>query len=149
MEGVIEKAEALLAKKLGPAQPEELKSSIESINTRYETLLNSMLESITGMEEVLDLVTNWNDTSKKEADWQKNLWEQLSLCSDYSGGKPALSSRLARVVELQSGFGEGESLLSSLDAILTSLGQRLPSPSSQTLAKDLTNMKWVLYKTRL
>lgn len=52
VEGVIEKAEALLAKKpFGSVNPEQLKSTIDDINTRYESLLNHMLTAITGMEE--------------------------------------------------------------------------------------------------
>jgi nesprin-1 len=143
VEGVIEKAQALVQSNRGP-NPEQVKITIDDINKRYEALLNNMLVSITNIEETLDLMQQWNDLVKKEQDWQKNLWEQLNLCTDYSGGKPALQSRLARVEELQSGISEGQALLDTLGSLLDKLGKKLPPASKETLEKDETNLRYEL-----
>jgi len=141
VEGVIEKAQALVQRNLGP-NPEQVKRTIDDINRRYEALLNNMLVSITNIEETLDLMQQWNDMIKKEQDWQKNLWEQLNLCTDYSGGKPALQSRLARVEELQSGIGEGQALMDTLGSLLEKVSTKVPPITKEALEKDETNLRY-------
>lgn len=140
VEGVTEKAQVIIQRNLGP-NPGEVKGVVDDLNRRYETLLNNMLVSITGTEETLDTMQQWNDVQKKFQDWQKNTWEQLNLCTDYSGGKQALQGRLQRVEELQGTLGEGEGHLETLNTILSRLVEKLSGPAKETLERDATNLK--------
>lgn len=94
-----------------------------------------------GTEETLDTLQQWNDVQKKFQDWEKNTWEQLNLCTDYSGGKAALQSRLTRVEELGGTLGEGEGHLETLNGILSQLVESIPGPAKETLERDATNLR--------
>ncbi|ODN01313.1 Nesprin-1 [Orchesella cincta] len=147
IEGVTEKAQVILQKNLGP-NTAEIKQVVDDLNKRYEALLNNMLVSITGTEETLDTMQQWNDVQKKLQDWQKNTWEQLNLCTDYSGGKPALQSRLVRVEELEGTLGEGEGHLENLNTILSRLVEKVSGPAKETLERDATNLKFDFEKLK-
>jgi len=140
VEGVSEKAQILLQKGLC-SQPREVQSTVDDINKRYEALMNNMLVSITGMEEGLELMQQWQDLQKKEQEWLKNMWEQLNLCTDYSGGKSALQSRMDRVQELQASLGEGESSLKAMNTLLLTMNKKLPAKAKETLNRDYSNLK--------
>jgi nesprin-1 len=80
IETVGEKAQALAqASSYGG---NDVLGTVESIGKRYEELVNNFLVGITMLEESLDAFTLFQDLQKAHQDYQKQLWDRLSV---YSG----------------------------------------------------------------
>ena len=59
-----------------------MQETVNSINKRYEELVNNLLVTITQLEEALDAFQQFHDLQKSHQDYQKQLWDRLS---GYSG----------------------------------------------------------------
>lgn len=80
IEAVGEKAQALA--QVSSYGAGDVLSTVDSINKRYEDLVNNFLVAITMLEESLDAFTLFQDLQKSHQDYQKQLWDRLSV---YSG----------------------------------------------------------------
>jgi hypothetical protein len=61
--------------------------------------------------------------------------------TDYSGNKPALQSRLIKVVEIQDSLPEGQAKLKSLSDHVTNKVEKLPLRAKEAMERDLGNLK--------
>lgn len=61
--------------------------------------------------------------------------------TDYSGNKPALQSRLMKVVELQDSLPEGQAKLRSLSDHVANKTDKLPPRAKEAMERDLANLK--------
>ena len=52
------------------------------------------------MEEALDVLQNYHDLQRSHQDWQKQMWDKLSVYTDYTGNKHALDTRMEKIMEL-------------------------------------------------
>ena len=60
---------------------------------------------------------------------------------DYSGNKPALHSRLMKVVEIQDSLPEGQAKLKSLSDHVANKTEKLPLRAKEAMERDLANLK--------
>lgn len=67
---------------MNKAGGKEVEETVDSINKRYEELVNNLLVTITQLEESLDAFQQFNDLQKSHQDYQKQLWDRLT---GYSG----------------------------------------------------------------
>jgi len=67
---------------INKAGGKEIEETADSINKRYEELVNNLLVTITQLEESLDAFQQFHDLQKSHQDYQKQLWDRLA---GYSG----------------------------------------------------------------
>jgi len=67
---------------INKAGGKEVEETADSINKRYEELVNNLLVTITQLEESLDAFQQFHDLQKSHQDYQKQLWDRLA---GYSG----------------------------------------------------------------
>lgn len=77
-----EKAQALVQLTNNKEGGKEVQETVDSINKRYEELVNNLLVTITQLEESLDVFQQFHDLQKSHQDYQKQLWDRLA---GYSG----------------------------------------------------------------
>lgn len=67
----------------------------------------------------------------------------IMICcvTDYSGNKPALQSRLIKVVEIQDSLPEGQAKLKSLSDHVANKVDKLPLRAKEAMERDLGNLK--------
>lgn len=82
IEAVTEKAQALVQLTNDKEGGKEVQETVDSINKRYEELVNNLLVTITELEESLDVFQQFHDLQKSHQDYQKQLWDRLA---GYSG----------------------------------------------------------------
>jgi nesprin-1 len=82
IEAVTEKAQALVQLTNSKEGGKEVQETVDSINKRYEELVNNLLVTITQLEESLDVFQQFHDLQKSHQDYQKQLWDRLA---GYSG----------------------------------------------------------------
>merc|ERR1711971_891332 len=84
IEAANEKGAAVISS--NPVAPaEEIQEAIEMINDRYECLLENTKNTVTRMEEAIDGIQQYQDLQKTHQDWQKQMWDKLSVYTEYSG----------------------------------------------------------------
>jgi nesprin-1 len=65
----------------------------------------------------------------------------IFLKTDYSGNKPALQARLAKINEIQDSLGEGTATLKSLADHVANKSEKLPPRAKEAMERDLSNLK--------
>jgi hypothetical protein len=65
----------------------------------------------------------------------------MCCVADYSGNKPALQSRLIKVVEIQDSLPEGQAKLKSLSDHVANKVDKLPLRAKEAMERDLGNLK--------
>jgi hypothetical protein len=65
----------------------------------------------------------------------------MCCVTDYSGNKPALQSRLIKVVEIQDSLPEGQAKLKSLSDHVTNKVDKLPLRAKEAMERDLGNLR--------
>ena len=84
IESVNEKGAAVINS--NPSAPsEEIQENIDNVNYRYDALLENMKESIVQMEAAIDFIQQYQDLVREHQDWQKLMWDTLSVYTDYTG----------------------------------------------------------------
>ncbi|XP_068085330.1 muscle-specific protein 300 kDa [Anabrus simplex] len=144
IEAVTEKAQAVVQlSNMKGAGEQEVLDTVKSINHRYEQLVNNLLVTITQLEESLDAFQQFHDLQKSHQDYMKQLWDRLAAYSDYSGNKPALQSRLAKVQEIQENLNaEGLVKLKALTDHVNNKTGKLPPRAKEAMERDLANLKF-------
>lgn len=78
IENVSDKANAMK----GTVMYNQIIGTVQSINKRYEELIDGYLKNITQLEDSLSAFQAFNDLLKSHQDYQKQLWD---LLAGYSG----------------------------------------------------------------
>jgi nesprin-1 len=141
IEAVNEKGAAVIhSSPLAPA--EEIQQTIENMNERYEALGEMMRKTVTNMEEAIDCIQQYQDLQKSHQDWQKQMWDRLSVYTDYTGSKHALDSRLEKIGEMQKQVADGERVLESIRKHISGMDEdKIPSKIKDAMERDLSNIK--------
>lgn len=125
------------------AAAEEVQGAIETINDKYDELQDNIKKNVSMLENVIESIQQHQDLKKAFQDWQKDMWDKLSLCTDYSGNKIILEKRLSRVNGLVSGVSEGEQHLKNISGQIEGIDgdQSMPARAKEAIEKDLQNLK--------
>lgn len=140
IESVNEKAQTLVQSSSPTTNVDEVKRTIEDINKRYEQLGLDCAQLIGQLDEAIDVYQQFIDLQKSQQDHQKNLWDRLAGYSDYSGSKPALQVRLAKVTEIQDALPEGTLRLKNLANHVEQKTTVIPVRCKEAMSRDLTNL---------
>lgn len=140
IESVNEKAQALIQSSSPTTNVAEVKKTIADINKRYEKLGVDCARLIEQLDEAIDVYQKFIDLQKSQQDHQKNLWDRLASYSDYSGSKPALQVRLAKVTEIQDALPEGTLRLKNLANHVELKTAVIPARCKEAMSRDLTNL---------
>jgi nesprin-1 len=125
------------------AAAEEVQGAIEAINDKYDELQENIKKNINALEAVIESIQQHQDLKKAFQDWQKEMWDKLSLCTDYSGNKATLEKRLGKLAALLSSITEGEQHLKNISDHTEGMddGQMMPAKAKDALEKDQQNLK--------
>jgi len=125
------------------AAAEEVQAAIEAINDKYDELQENIKRNVVMLDTVTESIQHHQDLKKNFQDWQKDMWDKLSLCTDYSGNKIILEKRLGRLAILLSSISEGEQHLKNISTHIEGMdeGQMMPLKAKDALEKDLQNLK--------
>lgn len=141
IESVNDKALALVqGGSAAAANVDEVRKTIDRINERYERLGQNCAALIGRLEEAIDVYQQFIELQKLQQDHQKNLWDRLTGFSDYSGSKPALQSRLAKVIEIQDSLPEATMKLKNLAAHVDGKTGLIPVRCKEAMARDMSNL---------
>ena len=141
IESVNEKGAAVINS--NPNAPaEEIQESITNVNYRYDTLLDGMKTTILKMEEAIDFIQQYQDLQKGHQDWQKQMWDKLSVYTDYTGSKHALEARLAKVTDMEKQVHDGDSVLATMRKHVQDLDEdKMPAKIKEAMERDLSHIK--------
>jgi nesprin-1 len=125
------------------AAAEEVQGAIEGINDKYDELQENIKKNVSMLENVIESIQQHQDLKKAFQDWQKDMWDKLSLCTDYSGNKIILEKRLNHLSNMISSVSEGEQHLKNISNHIEGMDgeQKMPSKAKEALEKDLQNLK--------
>ena len=124
------------------APAEEIQETIENINERYSTLLDSMKKTVANMEDAMECIQQYQELQKSHQDWQKQMWEKLSVYTDYTGSKHALETRLEKISEMQKQMNDGDRVLESIQKYINSMDEeKIPLKVKEAMERDLSNIK--------
>ena len=93
------------------ASTEEIQEALERINERYQLTKEKCEKEIGEMERTLDVIDQYHNMKQSLQDWQKMMWDNLSIYSDYTGNKIALQSRIEKIQVMNKELQEGENLI--------------------------------------
>ena len=146
VENINERAAAVI--NLNPAAPaEEIQEMLENINDRYSNLKENIKTSLTNMEEALDVLQNYHELQRSHQDWQKQMWDKLSVYTDYSGNKHALETRMEKIMELSKEIKDGNSNLDKIKKHKNTIdSKKIPQKVQEAMDQDLSNVKYDLEK---
>ena len=142
IENINERAAAVInSNPVAPA--EEIQHTLENINERYDTLKENMKVTVTNMEDAMETIQQYQELQKSHQDWQKQMWDKLSVYTDYTGSKHALESRLEKIQEMQKQVKEGEGVLANIKKHIESIDEsKIPTKVKEAMERDLSNIKF-------
>jgi len=113
IEALNEKAAAVISSNQS-CSAEEIQESINSINERFNNISIRMDETIIKMDGAIEYIQHFQDLQKNHQDWQKQMWDKLSVYTDYTGSKNTLEARLDKVSEMEKHLNEGDNVLGNI-----------------------------------
>ena len=142
IENINERAAAVInSNPVAPA--EEIQHTLENINERYDSLKENMKLTVTNMEDAMETIQQYQELQKSHQDWQKQMWDKLSVYTDYTGSKHALESRLENIQEMQKQVKEGEGVLANIKKHIGSVDEnKIPTKVKEAMERDLSNIKF-------
>lgn len=102
---------------------EEIQETIENINERYETLQENGKKTVVNMEDAMDCIQQYQELQKSHQDWQKQMWDRLSVYNDCTGSKHALETRLEKISDMQKQVNDGKQVLESIKKHISSMDE--------------------------
>ena len=125
------------------AAADDIQVEIEGINERYAELTEKMKNTIGGMEESIEYIQQYQDLQKAHQEWQKQLWDKLSIYTDNSGNKITLENRLQKLKNMDSSLLEGKNNISSMKKHIAEIDQdKLPKRAIEAMERDISNMHY-------
>lgn len=125
------------------AAAEEVQGAIETINDSYDELQETVKRNVTLLENVIETIQHHQELKKCFQDWQKDMWDKLSICTDYSGNKVILEKRLAKLTGMGTTVSEGGELLQTITTHIEEMPEEqvVLSKARDTLERDLQSLK--------
>ena len=142
IENINEKAAVVI--NTNPNAPsEEIQEMLELVNERYQTLKDNLTSSVNNMEEAVEVIQQYQELERTHQDWQKQMWDKLSVYTDYSGSKNALEARLEKVNEMSQELKTGEGVLDNIKNHIATVDEsKIPSKVKDVMERDISNIKF-------
>jgi nesprin-1 len=148
IEGLNEKAAAVISNGQN-YNAEEIQEAIGIVNERFNSVSGRMEGIISMVEEALDYILGYQNLLKTHQDWQKQMWDKLSVYTDYTGSKNTLETRLEKVTNMEKDVVEGSSALASIDKHIQKLSDdKLFSKIKEIIERDIANLRSVFFFSR-
>lgn len=122
--------------------PINITHAVNSVSMRYEQLINDSQKSINHMEGLVDFLQQYYDLQKAYQEYQKQQWEKLSNCTDYTGNKVTLQTRLKKLIVIQDGQSGGEHELDVIEKHVRLSCPNTPSRIKESMERDVTNFRY-------
>ena len=91
----------------------------------------------------MECYQQYKELHKYHQDWQKKVWDRLSVYTDYSGSRHALESRLEKISDIHKQVNDGERVLESIRKHISSLDEdQIPSKVKEAMERNLSNIKF-------
>ncbi|CAB4070178.1 SYNE1 [Lepeophtheirus salmonis] len=102
------------------------------------------------MEDAIDSIQVYQDLQKVHMEWQKNMWDSLSLCTDYNGNKNLLDSRVKKIKQMEKQrIDESNDVLSKMTNLISDLEKNqnmLGLKVKEELSRDLSSIQFDFQK---
>ncbi|GAB0095245.1 nesprin-1 [Sergentomyia squamirostris] len=122
--------------------PEEIKTIVEDINNRYNNVQALCAKLLSQLEKMSEIFQIFTELHKAQQDYQKNLWDMLATYSDFSGNKPTLLSRQAKLNEILDSLQDGDAKLNALGDHLRNNEELIHPRSKENMSRDLANLRF-------
>ncbi|KAJ8984006.1 hypothetical protein NQ317_006860, partial [Molorchus minor] len=142
IEGVTEKAKALIQLTNNKEKAAEVEENIKSINDRYQNLCKTAQSNIKQLEDCLDIYQQFYDLHKAQQDNQKKLWDKLNSYLDYGGNKKILEQRLSNIIDIQDQLPESNIKLKELENHVEKKVVTLPARAQEAMQRDIAKLKF-------
>ncbi|KAI4462171.1 muscle-specific protein [Holotrichia oblita] len=142
IDGITEKANAVMQLTSNKAQAGEVEVNIKAINQRYQNLVKKSEEIMKQIENCTDVYQQFYDMQKEHQEYQKQLWEKLTAYSDYSGNKQVLLNNLAKVNEIKDHLSDDDNKLKELEEHIKTKATILPARIQEAMQRDVANLKY-------
>lgn len=147
IEGITEKAQALVKLSSSKESTMEVEENVKYINNKYKELVKKAQSVVKQLEDCLNVYQNFYDLQKAHQDYQKQLWDKLQSYTDYSGNKQALEERLNKVIEIQDHLSsEGTIKLNELKDHVENKVSAIPARAQEQMQRDVANLQFDLDK---
>ncbi|KAK9694281.1 Spectrin repeat [Popillia japonica] len=142
IDGITEKANAVMQLTSNKAQAGEVEVNIKAINQRYQNLVKKSEEIMKQIENCTDVYQQFYDMQKEHQEYQKQLWEKLTAYSDYSGNKQVLLNNLGKVNEIRDHLSDDDNKLKELEEHIKTKATILPARIQEAMQRDVANLKY-------
>ncbi|XP_074648980.1 muscle-specific protein 300 kDa-like isoform X3 [Tubulanus polymorphus] len=150
IDGVSEKAQALATN----TSDDRMSSQLSQLRNRYVKLCENTQDFVKKYEEIVKSHVNYHDAQLECHDWITTMKERLAMCSDVSGDRHAVQSRLdrlQRMPDLANNKTDGEAKVNNVIILSQDV---LPNTAPQGLdpiVKEVDSLKsdWETFKTSL
>lgn len=131
----------ILNDKANVVMNDNIKSTMDDVNKRYGDLNNECNSLIAQLEDALEGYQTFYDMQKHQLDYQKALWDRLNNYTDYSGNKPIIEERLAKVDEIQHSLADADQKLIDLSNHVEQKTSNISPRTKEVMARDLSSLK--------
>ena len=95
------------------------------------------------MEDSMEVIQQYQDLQRSHQDWQKQMWDKLSVYTDYSGNKVALESRIEKLQDMSKEVQEGETALDKIKKHIGTIDEnKIPTKVKEAMERDISNIKF-------
>jgi nesprin-1 len=141
IEAINEKAAAVISSNQS-CIAEEIQESINKINERFSNISGKMDETILKMEGAIEFIQHFQDLQRSHQDWQKQMWDKLSVYTEYTGSKNTLEARFEKVTEMEKHTSEGDNSLGNISQHVSKLeNDALLVKVKELLERDMENLR--------
>nr|XP_022915902.1 nesprin-1 isoform X7 [Onthophagus taurus] len=140
VDGVTEKGRAVVKLISNKEQTAEVLSNISTINKRYKNLQQKCEDIIKQFENSIEIYQQFYDLQKEHQEYQKILWDKLSMYSDHTGNKQILQNNLAKINEIKDLLTDNK--LKDLEEHVETKATILPARIQEGMQRDIANLKY-------
>lgn len=116
------------------------KNAVDTMNQRYNAVKQTAAELLKNAENILEVMSTFNEMNKTLLDHQKMLWDKLTIYSDFMGTKSELASKLEKITKMQDNVTIDEIKLNEIKNFTDKNVANLPEVISNNLMEDCQKM---------
>ncbi|XP_062549338.1 muscle-specific protein 300 kDa isoform X2 [Armigeres subalbatus] len=122
-------------------QNDDLSSTVQSINDRYDGLKKTSSDIVLNLEQSLSLLNQFNEQLKSYIDEQEDLFNELKQLSDVSGSRKSIQDKLLKVQQLQQIIPEKSRNLTYMNKLITDNNDLISHGAKITMEQDLMRVQ--------
>uniref|UniRef100_T1JGP1 Calponin-homology (CH) domain-containing protein n=1 Tax=Strigamia maritima TaxID=126957 RepID=T1JGP1_STRMM len=112
-----------------------------SMKKRYDNLAATITNLVRKLDVTIDNLHRFSELQQGQAEWQKNVWDELIVFTDYTDNKQAMMTRLEKMKDLDNKMCEGEANLKAIAKQAEQLFVDLPQRSREILEREQQTMR--------